>query len=91
VTEGPQSKPETRDVHELRPVPIRMDLHWTGTLLRTSDGRVIGEAGNPMCACCGKRLPSDELIYQVGPGAYAFLCQECARGDDWKRLRLPGC
>jgi hypothetical protein len=89
VTDESQSRPETPDDYEMQPVPIRVDLQWTGTLLRTSDGFVIGEVGNPMCACCGKKVPSDELIYRVGRGAYAFLCQECAQGDDWKQLRLP--
>ena len=73
----------------MKPIPIRVGLQWAGTQLRTSDGSVIGEVGKPKCACCGKELPSDELIYRIGAGAYAFLCQECAQGDDWKQLCLP--
>ena len=89
VTDGPQSRPESPDDPEIQPIPIRVDLRWAGTLLRTAGGSIIGRVGNPMCACCGKRLPSDEVIYRIGPGACAFLCQECAQGDDWKQIPLP--
>ena len=89
MADEPESRPASPEDREERPMPIHVDLQWTGTVLRTADGGFIGRVGNPMCACCGKRLPSDELMYRVGPGAYAFLCQECAQGDDWKYLRLP--
>jgi len=89
VTDEPESRPMSPDDHEMRPTPIRVDLQWTGTVLRTADGAIIGKVSNPMCPCCGKELPSDALMYRIGPGAYAFLCQGCAQGDAWKQLPLP--
>ena len=89
MTDEPESRSAWPDDREMQPTPIRVDIQWAGTVLRTADGTVIGKVGDPMCPCCGKKLPSDELIYRVGPGAYAFLCQECAQGDGWKQLPLP--
>ena len=84
-------KPKNRSVplnNKPLPQPLHVGPLFAGTVLRTADGSIIGQVGNPICAICGEQLPSDELIYRVGPGSFSYLCQDCAHGDEWKQLAL---